>query len=280
MSPSLQSNELSQRINAAAEALLEHFGTLPSTLIVAGSGLGGFAATLKDATSLGYGDIPHFPVSTVVGHAGKLVKGKCEGHEVLVMNGRKHLYEGVDSTEATLPLRALLKAGIKTVILSNAAGALNVRFDVGDLMLITDQINNMYRNPLMGGNLDDLGPRFPDMSEPYSRELATIAREVAVEKGIPLREGVYIANMGPTYETQAEVQMLRQFGDVVGMSTAPETLVAIHAGARVLGITLVSNSLVRRTDVVTTHDEVMEAGKEAAGKFNELVGGVVRRLHQ
>lgn len=270
--------ELSRKIEEASRAVVEKLGPIPSILIVAGSGLGGFAATLEDARSMGYGEIPNFPVSTVTGHAGRLVKGKCRGHEVLLMAGRKHLYEGVEATEATLPLRALLKAGVKTVILSNAAGGLNVRFDVGDLMLITDQINNMYRNPLMGGNLDDMGPRFPDMSEPYSRELAEIAREVALEEGIALREGVYIANMGPSYETQAEVQMLRQFGDVVGMSTAPETLVAIHAGARVLGITLVSNSLVQRTDVVTTHEEVMEAGQEAAGKFNLLVGGIVERL--
>jgi purine-nucleoside phosphorylase len=270
--------DLSRKIREAADAITAKFGTIPPILVVAGSGLGGFAATLADPTSVDYTAIPHFHASTVVGHAGRLVKGRCRGHEVMVMNGRKHLYEGVPASEATLPLRALLMAGVKTVILSNAAGGLNVRFDVGDLMLITDQINNMFQNPLIGANLDELGPRFPDMSEPYSRELADVARAVALEEGIALREGVYIANLGPTYETQAEVQMLRQLGDVVGMSTAPETLVAVHAGARVLGISLVSNSLVRRTDVVTTHEEVMEAGKEAADSFNQLVGGIIERI--
>lgn len=278
MSATDHPQSLEARIGEAAEAVSSRLAPVPPILIVAGSGLGGFAATLEGAAEVPYTELPHFPASTVVGHAGKLVKGKCRGRDVLVMSGRKHLYEGVDSTEATLPLRALLAAGVKTVILSNAAGALNVRFDVGDLMLITDHINNMYRNPLIGPNLDGLGPRFPDMSEPYSRRLQALARGVALEEGIPLREGVYIANMGPSYETQAEVQMLRQFGDVVGMSTVPEDLVAVHGGAEVLGISLVSNSLVRRTDVVTTHDEVMEAGREAAGKFNRLVGGLVERL--
>lgn len=271
---------LETRIHEASEAVTSRLAPVPSILIVAGSGLGGFAATLEQPVEVPYTGLPHFPASTVVGHAGKLVKGRCRGIDVLVMSGRKHLYEGVESTEATLPLRALLHAGVATVILSNAAGALNVRFDVGDLMLITDHINNMYRNPLIGPNLGGLGPRFPDMSEPYSRRLQAIAREVALSEGIPLREGVYIANMGPTYETQAEVQMLRQFGDVVGMSTVPEDLVAVHGGAQVLGISLVSNSLVRRTDVVTTHEEVMEAGREAAGRFNRLVGGIVERLGQ
>lgn len=265
-------------VDEAAASIKEALGPVPDILVVAGSGLGSFAGTLGNARRVAYGQLRHFPVSTVVGHAGELVVGECAGRPVVVMSGRKHLYEGVDPTVATLPLRALMRAGVRTVILSNAAGALNVRFDVGDLMLITDHINNMFRNPLIGPNLGAMGARFPDMSNAYDRGLLDVARAAALDAGVVLREGVYIGNMGPTYETQAEVQMLRQFGDAVGMSTVPETTVAVHAGARVLGISLISNSLVRRTDVVTTHEEVMEAGREAAATFNRLVTGVVKRL--
>ena len=272
------SNNHAQRIAESSEAVARKLGeNVPSILVVAGSGLGAFSSTLDDAHRVSYADLLHFPISTVVGHAGELVLGSCEGHRVLVMSGRKHLYEGVDPMVATLPLAALLRAGVRTVILSNAAGALNVKFDVGDLMLISDHINNMFRNPLIGPNLEP-GARFPDMSNAYDRGLREIARDVASELGVKLREGVYVGNMGPTYETQAEVQMLRQFGDAVGMSTVPETTVAVQAGARVMGISLISNSLVRSTDVVTTHEEVMEAGRDAAQTFNRLVGGVISRL--
>lgn len=265
------------KISEASASVAAALGEVPAVLVVAGSGLGGFAGTLEGPREVSYGQLKHFPVSTVVGHAGKLVLGCSGGRPVLVMSGRKHLYEGVDAKVATLPLRALLHAGVRTVILSNAAGSLNIKFEVGDLMLITDHVNNMYRNPLLGPNIGG-GPRFPDMSEPYSRALQALARSAALELGITLREGVYIGNLGPTYETQAEVQMLRQFGDAVGMSTVPETTIAIHAGARVLGISLLSNSLVRRTDAITTHEEVMEAGRAAAATFNRLVHAVIARL--
>lgn len=265
-------------IREAADAIRARFAPIPEILVIAGSGLGGFAATLGNAESLSYDDIPNFPVSTVAGHAGKLVKGTCGGKAILLMAGRKHLYEGVDARTSVMPLQTLLSLGVRTVILSNAAGGLNVKFQVGDLMLINDQINFQFRNPLIGPNQNDIGPRFPDMSEPYNRELMALARECALECGITLREGVYLGGLGPSYETQAEVQMLRMWADVVGMSTVAETTTAIHAGARVLGITLVSNSLVHRTDVITTHDEVMEAGKHAAGKFNTLVARVIERL--
>lgn len=265
-------------IEEAAESVRQALGGIPPTLVVTGSGLGPFADQVEGATTVDYGSLKHFPTSAVVGHAGKLVKGTVAGKPVLVMSGRKHLYEGVDVKAATLPLRALLHAGVRTVILSNAAGALNPKFSVGDLMLITDHINNQYRNPLLGKNLDDMGPRFPDMSEPYSRDLQELAREAALEEGVALREGVYVANLGPSYETHAEVQMLRQFADAVGMSTVPENLVAVHAGARVLGISLISNSLVRRTRDEVTHDEVMETAREASERFCRLVAGILRRL--
>ncbi len=279
MAAAQSTSPLLQQIDEAAASVRTALGgDVPTTLVVAGSGLGGFAKTLANPVTIGYGDLKHFPVSTVVGHAGTLVKGLCAGKPILVMNGRKHLYEGVDVNVAVLPLRALLRAGVKTVILSNAAGGLNVKFNVGDLMLITDHVNNMYRNPLIGPNLDEVGPRFPDMSEPYSRELQALARAVALDLGVTLREGVYVGNLGPSYETQAEVQVLRTFADAVGMSTVPETTVAVHAGARVLGISLISNSLVLRTDAKTTHEEVMEAGKAAGDTFCRLVTGIMSRL--
>jgi purine-nucleoside phosphorylase len=176
------------------------------------------------------------------------------------------------------PLRTLLRMGTKVVILSNAAGALSRFFTPGDLMLITDHINFQFRSVLLGPNLDSIGPRFPDMSEPYDRGLQKIARDVAVEQGIVLREGVYFAVTGPSYETQAEVQMMRQMADAVGMSTAPETIAAVHAGAKVLGISAITNSLVLKTGAITTHDEVMETGRQVAATFGGLVEGIISRL--
>lgn len=269
--------EYEQKLAEALVSVSQQLGTIPETLVVTGSGLGPFADMVENPTAVSYDKLTHFPVSTVQGHAGKLVKGTVNGKPLLVMSGRKHLYEGVDIRIATLPLRALLMGGVKTVVLSNAAGGLNRNFAVGDLMLITDHINNQFQNPLIGPNLDELGPRFPDMSEPWSRELQAIARDVAREQGITLREGVYVANTGPSYETHAEVQMLRQFADAVGMSTVPENILAIQAGARVLGISLITNSLVNRTRDQVTHDEVMETAAFATKSFCKLVAGVIAR---
>jgi len=261
----------------AAQSVRNAFGAVPEVLVVAGSGLGAFAETLADAKAVSYDELRHFPVSTVVGHAGKLVLGKSGGKPVMVMNGRKHLYEGVDVEVATLPLRALMLAGVKVLILSNAAGGLNVKFNVGDLMLITDHFNNMYRNPLIGRNLPS-GPRFPDMSDPYDRKLSSLMREAAIEQQVALREGVYVGNLGPTYETQAEVQMLRVVGDAVGMSTVPENIAAVHAGVRVVGISLITNSLVQRTDAITSHEEVMETGRNSGETFCRLVHAFIAKL--
>ncbi len=269
--------DLPTRIEESAAALRARFGTMPDTLVIAGSGLGSFASRVRGGTTVGYGDLPHFPVSTVVGHAGTLVVGEVAGRRIAIMNGRKHLYEGVDANVSVHPLRSLLRAGVRTVIVSNAAGGLNPAFDVGDLCLLSDHVNGMFRNPLLGPNIDSMGPRFPDMSEPYSRELRALAREVARELGITLREGVYWGGTGPSYETRAEVQMLRQFADVVGMSTVPEVIVAVHAGARVLGISVVTNSLVKSTGP-TTHEEVVEVGKVSGERFGDLVEGVLKRL--
>jgi purine-nucleoside phosphorylase len=272
------SSDLLQMTDDAAASVKEALGDVPPVLVVTGSGLGPFASTVENAVKVGYEKLRHFPVSTVVGHAGNLVKGTLGGKPLLVMSGRKHLYEGVDVTVATLPLRALLRAGVKTVILSNAAGGLNPRFDVGNLMLITDHVNFQFRNPLIGKNIDEMGPRFPDMSEPYSRELQKLARDTAQELGLLLREGVYVAGLGPSYETYAEVDMFRSFADAVGMSTVPETTLAVHAGARVLGISLITNSLVKRTHAQVTHEEVMETAREASDRFCKLVGKIIQKL--
>lgn len=267
-----------QTIDEAAESVRAVVGRVPSILVVAGSGLGRFAERVQGRREVGYGDLKHFPRSAVAGHAGNLVWGKVSDRDVLVMNGRKHLYEGVDVSKTVVPLRSLLRCGVRTVILSNAAGGLNRQFTPGDLMLITDHINFQFKNPLLGANIGVLGPRFPDMSQPYDRGLMDLARKTAVEQGILLREGVYLAGTGPSYETQAEVGMLRQWADAVGMSTAPEDLVAVHDGARVLGISLITNSLVHKTDVVTSHEEVMEAGREAGERFSRLVEGILAHL--
>jgi len=260
------------------EALRNQSFDAPEVVVVAGSGLGGFAKQINAETQVSYEVIPHFPKATVQGHEGVLVMGKLGGKRVAVMSGRKHIYEGVDPIVAVHPLRTLLRMGARVVILSNAAGALSRFFTPGDLMLITDHLNFQFRSALLGANLDSMGPRFPDMSEPYDRGLQQIAREVAIDQGLALREGTYIAVTGPSYETQAEVQMLRQFGEAVGMSTVPETTVAVHAGARVLGISAITNSLVLRTDAVTTHEEVMETGRRVSSSFGKLVEGIIDRI--
>ncbi len=265
-------------LGESVDALRKHSGEAPEVVVVAGSGLGGFAKHVAAESQVSYDAIPHFPRATVQGHEGMLVMGKLGGKRVAVMSGRKHLYEGVDPIVAVHPLRTLLQLGAKVVILSNAAGALNRFFVPGDLMLITDHINFPFRSGLLGPNLDSMGPRFPDMSEPYDRGLQEIAREVALEQGLSLREGVYVAVTGPSYETQAEVQMLRNLADAVGMSTVPETTVAVHAGARVLGISAITNSTVLKTDTVTTHEEVMETGRRVSAAFGKLVEGIIRRI--
>lgn len=269
------------RIEESAEFLRNRLPSIPQVLLVAGSGLSSFARSLVDPMTVGYEEIPHFPMSTVAGHVGNLVWGRVGGSDgppVLVMNGRVHLYEGHDARTATLPLRAILRAGIQVVILSNAAGGLNRQWAAGDIMVIADHINFQFRNPLIGPNLDALGPRFPDMSACWDPRLRRLAHEVARECGITLREGVYLGGTGPSYETQAEVQMMRQWADVVGMSTVLENLVAVHAGVRCLGLSVITNSLVHRTDVVTTHEEVIETGRRTAATFERLVGGILRNL--
>ncbi len=265
-------------IRECADALKARFGDIPDVLVVAGSGLGAFSERMTETDSASYDELKNFPRSTVVGHAGRLVLGRAGGRRIVLMSGRKHVYEGVDVRLTVLPLQALVMAGVKTVVLSNAAGAMNRTFRPGDLMLIEDHVNLQFRNPLVGPNLDETGPRFPDMCAPYDPGLLALARETARTEGIRLHEGVYLALTGPTYETQAEVQMYRTMADAVGMSTVAETTAAVHAGARVLGISAITNSHVLKTGVVTTHEEVMEIGKHVSDEFCRLVEGIVARL--
>jgi len=265
-------------INESSEFLKKKIGTVPEILIIAGSGLGGVVEHVKNAQEVGYEEIPNFPKSTVVGHAGKLVWGKIGDKDVLVMAGRKHVYEGADVRETVLPLRSMIKAGVKNVILSNAAGGLNKTLKPGDLMLIDDHVNFQFKNPLIGANLEELGPRFPDMSDPYNKDLRAMARECALDLKINLKEGTYIALTGPSYETQAEVGMFKMLGDAVGMSTVPECIVANHAGARVLGISAITNSHVLVAGVKTTHEEVIEIGKAVGDAFCNLVARIVSKL--
>jgi purine-nucleoside phosphorylase len=219
-----------------------------------------------------YGEIPEVPVSGVPGHAGELVAGLVGGKPVLVLSGRVHAYEGYGHREITILLRAAIRTGVRTVILTNAAGGMNPSFSAGELMLITDHINLSGDNPLLGPNVDGLGPRFPAMVDAYDSDLANLARDAAARSGIHLREGVYIMLTGPNYETRAEMRMLHGLGgDAVGMSTVPEVIVAHHAGARVLAISLITNMAVPGVPAGATHEEVMEMGRAGAAKLVTLL---------
>jgi purine-nucleoside phosphorylase len=256
----------------------------PQLGMILGSGLGLLADQIEDATHIPYADIPHFPVSTVPGHAGRLVIGKLAGSAVCAMQGRFHFYEGYSPQQITFPIRVMKRLGVESLILTNAAGGLNPNFRAGDLMLIQDHLNLVGMSgysPLRGPNLDAFGPRFPSMTAAYSRRLHKLARSVAKELGIGLRVGVYAMVAGPNFETPAEVRYLRGIGaDAVGMSTVPEALVARHAGMEVLGISSITNIAVDRLDtsLETTHEEVLEVGKIIVPKLTDLLLGIVGRM--
>ncbi len=271
--------EYEQQVKELSAALCERFSGEARVLVVAGSGLGGFVRSVQVVQSAPYAELPHVGASTVAGHAGTLVYGIVNDTPLFLMNGRRHLYEGISPQTSTLLLRALLVAKpIRVVVLSNAAGGLNRCFQVGDLMLISDHINWMFRNPLRGRNVEAWGPRFPDCSEIYSARLRALARALALEIGINLREGVYLGGLGPSYETRAEVQMLRGVfaADAVGMSTVHEALVARHMDREVLGISFISNLLTE--PAVTTHEEVMENARLVEDKFSRLLNALVPKL--
>lgn len=257
-------------------------GSQPRFGIILGSGLGELAESVENAIKIPYRKIPHWPVSTVVGHSGRLVLGQLEGQNVLVMQGRAHYYEGYNMAEVGLPVRVMQRLGVETLIVTNAAGAVNPDFSPGDLMLITDHLNLIGmtgRTPLRGPNLDELGPRFPDMGQAYDREYSTLARQIAAANNIQLREGVYICLAGPSFETPADLRFLRAIGaDAVGMSTVPEVTVARHGGTRVLGISGISNKANLDGNTLTTHEEVLEAGQIIVPKLTALIRGFLRSL--
>jgi purine-nucleoside phosphorylase len=271
-----------EAIDAAADALRRRTSARPRVGLILGSGLGQMADDVEDKVVVPSSEVPGWPLSTVVGHAGRLVFGRLEGQPVMVQQGRAHYYEGHSMPRLGLPVRVMQRLGVEILIVTNAAGAVHPGFEPGDLMLITDQINLIGMaglSPLRGPNLDELGPRFPDMSTAYDRELQEMARTVAAEARVTLREGVYICLGGPTFESPADLRFLRGIGaDAVGMSTVAEVVVARHGGTRVLGISGISNKANLDGSTPTTHEEVLEAGKLLVPRLTAVVRGVLRRL--
>ncbi|MDR1599225.1 MAG: purine-nucleoside phosphorylase [Oscillospiraceae bacterium] len=262
-------------VDRAAESIRRGCGFADAALI-AGSGLGGFAATLEDRSVLPYKDIPGFPVSTAPGHAGEWVGGECAGRRLYVMNGRVHCYEGHDALTVAFPIRVMARLGVKTLIVTNAAGGVNTSYKPGDFMVLSDFINLTGWNPLRGANIDEFGPRFPDMSKALDESLARTALDAAAALGVTARAGVYAMMTGPSYETPAEIRMLRTLGaDAVGMSTVPEIIAARHSGIRVLGISCITNMASGILPRPLTHAEVMETGERARDGFAKWVGRIV-----
>jgi purine-nucleoside phosphorylase len=265
------------RVAAAADVLAA--GGTPDVAIVLGSGLGDFADTLTDATTIPYAEIPHWPPSAVIGHAGKLVVGDMAGRRVAALAGRVHFYEGHELGTVTFAARVLGRLGVKTLILTNAAGGINVSFKPGTLMAIDDHINLLGSNPLVGPNDERFGSRFPDMTEVYSKRLRAAADAAAAARGIALAHGVYVAVHGPSYETPAEIRYLRIIGaDAVGMSTVPEAIVARHMGMQVLGISCITNPAAGVLPEPLRHEEVMEVAHRVKGEFASLLEATIERL--
>ncbi|MCY9693189.1 purine-nucleoside phosphorylase [Paenibacillus alginolyticus] len=268
-----------QQIHESSSFIRNQLEFTPNIGLILGSGLGVLADLLEDVKTIPYSMIPHFPISTVEGHAGELVAGHIKGKTVIMMKGRFHLYEGYNTQSVTIPVRVLKELGVEKLLVTNAAGGVNTDFEVGDLMLISDHINHMGRNPLIGPNDKDLGLRFPDMSEAYSKRLIKVAHNVAEKQNFTFREGVYLANLGPSYETPAEIRMARVLGaDAVGMSTVPEVIVARHAGMEVLGISCISNKAAGILEQPLSHDEVIEATEQVKPKFLSLVLGIIEEM--
>ena len=271
-----------EQIDQAAETIRTRTSYRSRVGIILGSGLNALADSVQQADVIPFGELPNWPVSTVQGHSGRLVIGELEGQSVLVMQGRIHYYEGYSMSQITLPVRVMLRLGLEIMIVTNAAGGVNPEFVPGDVMLITDNLNLMGMtgaNPLMGPNIDELGPRFPDMSQAYDLELMSIARKVASQGQLTLREGVYCGLSGPSFEGPADLRFLKMAGtDAVGMSTVPEVIVARHGGLRVLGFSGISNKANLDGLTVTTHEEVMEAGKVITPKIEKIIRGVLRSI--
>lgn len=250
--------------------------TAPETAVILGSGLGNLVNELTDTYEIAYKDIPHFPVSTVEGHSGRLIFGKLGQKDIMAMQGRFHYYEGYSMKEVTFPVRVMRELGIQTLFVSNAAGGTNPTFEIGDLMIITDHINFFPEHPLRGKNIS-YGPRFPDMSEAYDRTLIARAKEIASQKGITLREGIYIGTQGPTYETPAEYRMFARWGaDAVGMSTVPEVIVANHCGIRVFGMSVITDLGVEGKIVEVSHEDVQRAADAAQPRMTAIMREMIQ----
>lgn len=267
---------LMDQLKETVAYIREHCSFRPEVGIVLGSGLGNLVAELKVEKEIPYQHLPHFPISTVEGHSGKLIFGQLGNKKVLAMSGRFHFYEGYSASEVAYPIRVMKLLGVHTLLLSNAAGGMNPGFNVGDLMIIRDQISLFTVNPLIGKNESELGPRFPDMSEPYAKQLIVKAQGIASRLGINIHQGVYVGVTGPTFETRAEYKMLHLIGaDAVGMSTVQEVIVARHMDMQVFAISVITDLGIREEENIITHQEVLEAAAAAEPKltaiFKELV---------
>lgn len=268
-----------QMIKEAAAFIATHTKLQPEVGLILGSGLGVIGDEVEEAVTIPYADIPHFPISTVEGHAGELVIGRLQGRVIALMRGRFHMYEGYEPERTAMPVRVMKRLGAKTLLVTNAAGGINLNFASGNLMLISDHINLTGRNPLVGPNDNALGARFPDMSDAYTRRLREVAKTTAAELGIALQEGVYVGLLGPNYETPAEIRMLRVLGgDAVGMSTVPEVIVARHSGMEVVGISCITNMAAGILDQPLSHEEVMETTERVKAEFVSLVLALLPKL--
>ena len=268
-----------ETIKQTADYLKGKIGEIPNTAIILGTGLGELANEIEDKNEIPYTEIPNFPVSTVEGHSGKLIVGTLGGKKVLAMQGRFHYYEGYNMQQVTFPIRVFQALGIEYLFVSNAAGGMNSSFDVGDIMLIEDHINFFPEHPLRGKNFEELGTRFPDMSEAYDKKLRLMAMEIAKEKNIKLQHGVYVGLQGPTFETPAEYNFFRIMGgDAVGMSTVPEVIVANHAKMKVLAFSIITDLGVLGKIVEVSHEEVQEAANIAQPMMAEIMRTIIQRV--
>ncbi|MBL0146453.1 MAG: purine-nucleoside phosphorylase [Chitinophagaceae bacterium] len=267
------------KINEAVSFIQNLYNHKPTVGIVLGSGLSSFASEITVEKEIAYSDIPHFPVSTVEGHSGKLVFGELSGKKVIAMAGRFHYYEGYNTQEVVFPIRVMKYLGIETLLVTNAAGGTHKEWNVGDLMIIKDHISQLTPNPLIGKNYKEFGPRFPDMSEPYKKDLINKVKTIAAAKDIKLREGVYFGVTGPTFETRAEYNMIHILGgDAVGMSTVQEVIVAVHMGLAVFGMSVITDIGIRDEENKITHDEVLQAAKDAEPKLSYIFKELIAQL--
>ena len=272
-------NSIIEQLQQTSDFIKTKYNKQPTIGVVLGSGLGNFIEEIQVDTEINYTDLPHFPVSTVKGHSGKLILGKMHEKDIVVMSGRFHYYEGYTVQQVVYPIRVMKMLGVKTLLVSNAAGGVNTSFKVGDLMIINDHISLFTVNPLLGKNEDELGIRFPDMSEPYSKELINKAKTIAKNLGYDIKEGVYCGVTGPSFETRAEYKLIKTVGgDAVGMSTIQEVIAAVHAGMKIFAISIISNMGIRDEENEVTHEEVLSAASGAEPKMTAIFKQLINEL--